>query len=305
MKIALIVPTLNAGHSWSEWLDALSQQTLRGEIELVIDSDSTDDTARCAEAAGMVVHRIRRKDFNHGATRQFGVRLAPDADLLVFLTQDAILADPMAIESIADCFEDPQVGAAYGRQLPHRGANPIEAHARLFNYPDQSQVKSFEDRKKFGIKTAFISNSFAAYRGAALEEVGGFPAHVILSEDTYVAAKMLVNDWKIRYCADAQVYHSHGYTFLQEFRRYFDIGTFHAQEPWIQAEFGGAGGEGMRYVLSELKYLVRANPLLILSALLRTGFKFLGYRLGKQEHSLANPIKRRLSMHKNYWQKRL
>lgn len=301
MKVALIVPTLNAGHIWKEWLDALSQQTVRGDIELVIDSDSTDDTVRLSEAAGIVSHRIRRKDFNHGATRQLGVRLAPDADLLVFLTQDAILAYPNAIERIVDCFKDTQVGAAYGRQLPRKAAKPIEAHARLFNYPGHSQVKSFEDRKIFGIKTAFISNSFAAYRRSALEEVGGFPAHVILSEDTYVAAKILMKGWKVAYCADAQVFHSHDYTLLQEFRRYFDVGVFHAREPWIQAEFGSAGGEGMRYVTSELKYLVKANFLLIPSALTRTGFKLLGYRLGKLERTMPNALKRLLSMHDNYW----
>lgn len=301
MKIALIVPTLNAGHIWKEWLDALSQQTLRGDIELVIDSDSTDDTALVAEAAGIMVHRIRRKDFNHGATRQFGARLTPDSDLLVFLTQDAILAHPKTIERIVDCFKEPRVGAAYGRQLPHKEANPIEAHARFFNYPNISQVKTFEDRVRLGIKTAFISNSFAAYRRAALEEVGGFPAHVILSEDTYVAAKMLMKGWKVAYCADAQVYHSHDYTLLQEFRRYFDVGVFHAREPWIQAEFGGAGGEGMRYVISELEYLVKANFLLIPSALMRTGFKLLGYRLGKLERLWPNAVKRQLSMHNNYW----
>ncbi len=302
MKVALIVPTLNAGHIWKELLDALGQQTLRGDIELVIDSDSTDDTVKLAEAAGIVVHGISRKDFNHGATRQLGVHLAPDADVLVFLTQDAILACPNSIERIVDCFKDAQVGAAYGRQLPRKVANPIEAHARLFNYPVLGQVRTFEDRKRLGIKTAFISNSFAAYRRAALEEVGGFPAHVIFGEDMYVAAKLLINGWKVAYCADAQIYHSHDYTLSQEFRRYFDIGVFHTQEPWIQAEFGSAGSEGMSYVVSELKYLAKANFLLIPSALIRTGFKLLGYRLGKLERLLPNALKRRLSMHNTYWQ---
>jgi len=302
MKIALIVPTLNAGPAWSEWLHALGQQTARCQIELIIDSDSTDQTAEFARAAGMVVHQIRRKDFNHGATRQLGVHLALGADFLLFLTQDAILAKPKAIESIVDSFKDPKVGAAYGRQLPHQGANPIEAHARRFNYPEQSQVKSFEDKERFGIKTAFLSNSFAAYRYTALAQVGGFPSDVIFGEDSYVAAKMLMKGWNIAYCADAQVYHSHAYTFLQEFRRYFDVGVLHAREPWIQAEFGSAGGEGMRYVLSELEYLANEKPQLIPSALFRTGFKLLGYRLGKRERLFSNAVKRRLSMHKNYWQ---
>lgn len=302
MKVALIVPTLNAGNIWKEWLDALSQQILRGDLELVIDSDSSDDTVLLAEAAGLVTHRIKRKDFNHGATRQFGVHLVPDADIFIFLTQDAVLAYPNAIELIVECFKYTQVGAAYGRQLPRKLAKPIEAHARLFNYPGHSQIMSFEDRKKFGIKTAFISNSFAAYRRTALEDIGGFPAHVILSEDTYVAAKMLMKGWEVAYSADAQVSHSHDYTLLQEFRRYFDVGVFHARESWIQAEFGGAGGEGMNYVISELKYLAKANFLLIPQALIRTGFKLFGYRLGKLERLLPNVLKKKLSMHDNYWQ---
>jgi rhamnosyltransferase len=302
VKIALIVPTLNAGHIWKEWIEALRQQTLKADVELIIDSDSNDETVQQAESAKIAVHKIKRVDFNHGATRQLGVQLAPDADVLIFLTQDAILAHPKSIELIVAAFQDPGVGVAYGRQLPHKEAKPIEAHARLFNYPGVSKIKTFDDRAALGIKTIFISNSFAAYRGVALEEVGGFPANVILGEDTFVATKMVMKGWKIAYCADAQVYHSHDYTLLQEFCRYFDVGAFHVQEPWIQAEFGGARGEGMRYLTSELKYLIKVNFLLIPMALMRTGVKLLGYRLGKLEGFLAKSVKRKLSMHKNYWQ---
>ena len=42
------------------------------------------------------------------------------------------------------------------------------------------------------MKTAFNSNSFAAYRRKALKDVGGFPINTILSEDMYVTAKMLL-----------------------------------------------------------------------------------------------------------------
>ena len=84
------------------------------------------------------------------------------------------------------------------------------------------------------MKTAFNSNSFAAYRRKALKDVGGFPINTILSEDMYVTAKMLLKNWSVAYCADAKVYHSHNYTIWQEFKRYFDIGVFHAKEAWIR-----------------------------------------------------------------------
>lgn len=141
-----------------------------------------------------------------------------------------------------------------------------------------------DDRKRFGIKTAFISNSFAAYQRSALSDVGGFPADTIMNEDTYVAGKMLLSDWKIAYRADAQVYHSHDYRFLDEFKRYFDIGVFHARTRWLQVRFGNVSGEGRRYVISELRYLRSNAPSLIPSALLRSILKWLGFKLGISLH---------------------
>jgi rhamnosyltransferase len=302
-KIGLIVPTLNAGQRWRHWLDALAAQTRKPDVLLLIDSSSTDDTVALAKLHGFEVRIISRAEFNHGATRQWGVSLLPaEVDLIVFLTQDALLADPRAIEHLADTFADERVGAAYGRQLPHVDAGPIGAHARLFNYPAENQTRALEDRQSYGIKTAFISNSFAGYRRAALAAVGGFPGDVIMNEDTFVAGRMLLTGWKIAYRADAEVHHSHDYGFGEEFRRYFDIGVFHARNPWLRERFGEVDGEGRRYVLSELVYLARRAFWLIPSALLRNGLKWLGYKLGSRWHrELPVAVRKRFSLHAAYW----
>ncbi len=301
-KVGLIVPTLNAGPVWPRWLDALDAQTRKPDILLVIDSCSTDGTAAMARQHGFKVKVIARSDFNHGATRQWGVGLMPDAEIVVFLTQDALLADTFAIERLVDAFANPQVGAAYGRQLPHADAGPIGAHARLFNYPEENQLRSFEDRLRFGIKTAFISNSFGAYRREALLDVGGFPLDIIMNEDTFVAGRMLQAGWKIAYRADARVHHSHDYGFREEFRRYFDIGVFHARTPWMRERFGHLEGEGRRFVISELHYLARNAPWLVPSAVIRTGLKWLGFRLGSGLHQgLPLWMKRLFSLHTAYW----
>jgi len=305
-KVGLIVPTLNAGKLWDAWLKAFEQQTRKPDFLLVIDSSSNDGTATLAQAHGFAVQVIPRLEFNHGGTRQLGISMLPEADIIVFMTQDALLAHPDALAKLLAEFEDERVGAAYGRQLPHHNAGPIGAHARLFNYPPQSQVRSLEDRQQFGIKTVFISNSFAAYRRSALMDVGGFPVDTIMNEDTYVVGKMLLDGWKIAYCADAQVYHSHDYGFLDEFKRYFDIGVFHAHTAWLRQNFGGAGGEGRRFVLSELQYHWKNKPSLIPSAMLRTGLKWLGFKLGSELHVLLPLfVKRRLSLHRAYWQRAL
>ena len=299
-KIGLVVPTLNAGSSWPTWLEALRQQTRKPDFLLVIDSSSTDYTVALARSHGFEVRIIPKSEFNHGGTRQFGVNLLPTADVLVFLTQDALLAKMDAIQRLVAGFEDEQVGAAYGRQLPHRNAGSIGAHARLFNYPPESQLRTLDDRRLYGVKTAFISNSFAAYRRSALSQVGGFPKSSIMNEDTYVAGKMLIAGWKIAYCADAQVYHSHDYGFLDEFKRYFDIGVFHSSTDWWRQTFGGLSGEGLRFVFSETVYLRQNNPLLIPSAWFRTGLKWLGFKLGMLHSRLPPAIRTRFSLHKTF-----
>jgi rhamnosyltransferase len=300
-KVGLIVPTLNAGSQWESWLKAFEHQTRIPDCLLVIDSSSSDDTAAMARAQGFNVQVIPKSEFNHGGTRQFGVSILSAVDIIVFLTQDALLANPDAIERLLAAFADERVGAAYGRQLPHRNAGPIATHARLFNYPAESQLRSLEDRTRFGIKTVFISNSFSAYRRNTLMQVGGFPVDTIMNEDTYVAGKMLVAGWKIAYCGDAQVFHSHDYSFLDEFKRYFDIGVFHTHTSWLQRTFGGASGEGLRFVISEMRYLMKHAPWLIHSAALRTGLKWLGFKLGALHLGLPQPIRRCFSLHKTYW----
>jgi rhamnosyltransferase len=300
-KVGLIVPTLNAGKLWNTWLTAFAEQTLKPDYLLVIDSSSSDGTAALARDYGFDVRIISRSEFNHGGTRQFGVNTLSTADIIVFLTQDALLAHPDAIEKLLAVFEDERVGAVYGRQLPHRNAGPIGAHARHFNYPAESQVRSLEDRKRFGIKTVFISNSFSAYRRSALMQVGGFPADTIMNEDTYVAGKMVMKGWKIGYSAEAQVFHSHDYGFVDEFKRYFDIGVFHAHTRWLQQTFGGASGEGLRYVISEIRYLAKHAPWLIPSAMFRTGLKWGGFKLGIMHSNLPKTMRSSLSLHKTYW----
>ncbi|MDO9241581.1 MAG: glycosyltransferase [Methylicorpusculum sp.] len=300
-KVGLIVPTLNAGLLWEDWLNKFEQQTRKPDYLLVIDSSSTDNTVAMALARGFAVKVIAKAEFNHGGTRQAGVSMLPDPDIIVFLTQDALLASPDALERLLAAFDDDRVGAVYGRQLPHQNAGPIAAHARLFNYPPESQLRSMEDKKRYGLKTVFISNSFAAYRLNALMMMGGFPVDTIMNEDTFVAGKMLTAGWKIAYCADAQVFHSHDYRFGDEFKRYFDIGVFHARCSWLQQTFGGASGEGLRYVLSETRYLIRQAPWLIPSALFRTGLKWLGFKLGALHLSIPFPLRSCFSLHKAYW----
>lgn len=299
--VAVIIPTHNAGHEFTLLRDSLIASGLKPDQILVLDSESKDRTSQIAVDAGFRVERILASQFRHGKSRQFATTFVPEAKILVFMTQDAMLADIHSISNLVNTFDDATVGAAFGRQLPRPEAGAIERHGRLFNYPDANQVRVFEDRKQIGFRAAFFSNSFAAYRRDAFDAVGGFNSDVIIGEDATMAAQLLATGWKTVYNGDAKVIHSHDFNFSQVLSRYFDTGVYHARMPWLLETFGEAGSEGRKFVISEINYLRKHAPWSIPRAVMLTFAKFLGYKLGRMEARLPMNIKLRLTGQRSYW----
>lgn len=303
--VALIIPTFNA----SAYLDSLLPVLARwidqeGRELLFVDSSSTDGTGELLTAANLGrVLTVNSADFDHGGTRAWAVEQV-NAEVVVMMTQDALPASAADIDRLVAAFANPKLGAAYGRQLPYQDCHLFGRHLRAFNYLGRSYVRSLEDSPRFGIKTAFLSNSFAAYRRSALLEVGNFKNGLILGEDNYAGGRLLLAGYELAYVAKAQVYHSHSYTVWQEFKRYFDIGVFHALEPWLIDTFGKPEGEGWRYVKSEFNCLRAQGAWLTLPQfLVRNACKLLGYKLGKQYLWLPKSWRPKLSMHHRWWSK--
>ena len=300
--VTIVIPVCNPNAKFLELLSNIQKQTVEFSV-LIIDSGQNDYYRQCIDElnCNIRIKKINATEFNHGGTRQLGMILYPQSDIYVFLTQDAILADEFAIANLLAVFCDDKVGAAYGRQIPHKDASLFARITREINYDRESHIYSLTDKEKYGIKTCFMSNSFAAYRRISMENVRGFPSNTILCEDMYVAAKMLMNGWKLAYASDACVYHSHNYTIVQEFKRYFDIGVFHTREKWIRKNFGEAEGEGKRFILYEIKQIMHQKPYLIAEMFCRDIAKWCGYRLGMLERFLPMKIKKIISMNARYW----
>ena len=252
-KVAIVIPTCNAGREFVRLLAEIAQQSLPIAYKLVIDSSSTDGTADVAKKYGWQVRSIPRAEFSHGGTRQMAVEmLSEDIEIVVFLTQDVRLPDRHSLEKLVGSFADCRVTAAYGRQLPHEGASIYAAVDREFNYPVVSRTKSMADSRELGIKTAFLSDSFAAYRVQDLVAIGGFPK-INICEDMYVAGKLLLAGKHIAYVAEAEARHSHEPKLKDMWKRYRAMGGFQRKNPWIKESFGSAGGEGMRLVRYQIR----------------------------------------------------
>ncbi|MGB1255150.1 MAG: glycosyltransferase family 2 protein [Thiolinea sp.] len=300
--VAVVVLTRNAGELWPAWLAGIKQQTVKAGRYLVIDSASTDGTAEQAKAAGMDVYVIDARDFNHGGTRQLAVELCPDAEFIVYLTQDAILEQTDSLEQLLREFADDSVAMAYGRHIAHKHAGLIEQHARSFTYPEQSARRTRQDFSRLGFRAAFSSDVYACYRVSALRSVGGFPQDVIVSEDSYVTACLLMAGWKTVYSAESRVRHSHQYSLRQVFQRYFDVGVFHAREAALLNGIGKPDKEAGAYVRSLIAFLSERQKLLLPYAAVLTLVKLLGFRLGKKYMSLPEFLCRFISVQKAYWQ---
>lgn len=301
MKYYIAIPTYNGGEVWRKAVNNIKKFSPPDIFVHVIDSGSKDDTTSIAEKAGFNVVTISSREFNHGGTRnKAAIEFIENYDVVVFLTQDAI-PESGFIDNIISVFQDESVACAYGRQCPHEDANPLAQHARKFNYPDKSYICGKENIPEMGLKTVFMSNSFSAYRLDIFKELCYFPSNTILCEDMFYTARAILAGYKVAYVSNAVVRHSHNYTAIEEFKRYFDIGVFHCKESWIREKIGGASGEGKKFIISELIFLLKNAPHWIPVACINNFMKILGYKIGKRYKVLPKKIIKIFSMHKRYW----
>src|SRR5690606_5933880 len=101
-NVRVVVPVYNGGAVWREAAAALHRaaQASRHNVRIsVVDSSSHDDSVATAREHGFDVSGIESRDFDHGGTRNAAVRGDP-ADIYVFLTQDAVLDHPKALDTL-------------------------------------------------------------------------------------------------------------------------------------------------------------------------------------------------------------
>lgn len=294
--VGCAVITHRSKHHLKHCLPPLLRSSLKPRV-LVVNSSSFDGTVEEAKALGAETLVIPRTDFNHGTTRELA-RKQLNTDIAVMITPDAYFESEMALETLVKPIKENKASVAYARQIPHHGADFFETFARAFNYPEQSQLRSFDDISKYGVYTFFCSDSAAAYSNHALDHVGGFPS-VLLGEDTVAVAKLLRQGHKIAYVAEALVRHSHRYSLKEEFCRNFDIGL--ARKSYGQLLECKDTKRGVEYVKTMLQCLFKEAPHKIPYAFLHIAAKWFGYQIGRSSSDAPLWFKKRLSTQDFYW----
>lgn len=301
MEVDVLIPVYRPDGKLTELLKRLKMQNYPIHRVILM---NTEEKHFPAELTGIwdrvEVYHLAKEEFDHGGTRDRGVRMST-ADLVVCMTQDAMPADETLIEELVKPFDDPEVWAAYARQLPNEDCREVEKYTRSFNYPEQSTVKTKEDLDRLGIKTFFCSNVCAAWRREKYLELGGFVKHTIFNEDMILAGTMIKQGGKIAYCAKAKVIHSHNYSAFQQFHRNFDLAVSQTMYPEV---FGGirSESEGIKLVKKSLSYCIKiGKPWLMIQVVTQSAGKLLGYKMGQRYRSLPMWLILRCTMSPSFW----
>ena len=300
--VDVIIPAYHPGKEFATLIKRLEKQSVSIHRIIVMNTEESmwnKEWEKLSDA--MEVHHLTKEEFDHGGTRARAAELS-DADVMVFMTQDAMPADrELLAELLKALDQEENIAAAYARQLPNAECSFVERYTRAFNYPDRSVVKTKDDLDKYGIKTFFCSNVCAAYKKDIYEKQGGFVRRTIFNEDMIYAGGLIQAGYGIVYAAEARVIHSHNYNCMQQFHRNFDLGVSQAEHPEI---FEGvpSEGEGMRLVKKTLAYLIHSGRIwLIPGFVLQCAGKYAGYLAGKKFRKLPKKFILWCTMSPNYW----
>lgn len=305
-RVDVIIPVYKPDRGFLTMIEKLQAQTVPVSRIILMNTEQKYldrllyGTTLEREHHNITVKHLSKREFDHGRTRNQGVKLS-DADVFVMMTQDAIPADDFLIERLLTGLRGEKTAVAYARQLPGKGSSEAERYTRQFNYPEQPRVKTKEDLPELGIKTFFCSNVCAAYRRDVFDSLGGFVNRAIFNEDMLYAAKAVEAGYGIAYVSQAMVYHSHNYTYRQQFRRNFDLGVSQADHPEVFAAYPSES-EGIRLVKSTVAHLKKKGMWnKIPSVIIQSGFKYMGYLMGKRYRRLPGRIVTACSSNREYW----
>lgn len=302
----VIIPVYRPDEKLKRLINALLSQSLLPRRIILINTEREEflkfspEEEFLAQSPRLKLYHISKAEFNHGATRNYGVSLS-DAPFFVCMTDDAVPAGNTMMEELLKPFSSESTGISYARQLPDPDCGIIERYTRSFNYPETAKIKTAKDLPELGIKTFFASNVCAAYRRSYFDALGGFPDHTIFNEDMIYARHLIDAGYAISYTAKAEVIHSHNYSGIEQLYRNFDLGVSHAQFP---EEFSGirAEAEGRKLVLQTCRYLLKLHkPWLIVKLIWQSGCKYIGYFLGKRYQKFPAWFVKRCSMNHSYW----
>lgn len=280
MNISIICPLYNG----ERYIESLHKSILEQErvdvcsIDYVL-TETGDNSEEILKCLGAAYTKIKPSEFSHSKTREEAVFRAK-GDIAVFITQDIIINDKLWLYNLTFPIENGECEASFSRQLCDN--NTIEKYIREKNYPNISRIVSKEDIDKLGLMTFFYSDAASAVRRDVFLELNGYDQKRLpTNEDMYLAHKLITNGYRIKYCADSKIIHSHKFTLKQLYSRYYATGVFFKENSYLLNYNANESGFALlKYVLKraskEGNFSVLANVIPNFAA------RFMGNYFGKR-----------------------
>lgn len=279
MKIDIICPLYNAENDIENLHKSLLSQkgVVINEIKYVL-TESNDNTENKLNNLKVKYKKIKKEEFSHSLTREQEA-FESQADIVVFITQDIKIQRDDWLYYLTKDIINGTVDACYSRQLCDN--NTIEKYTRECNYPKISKIVSKADIEKMGLKTFFFSDASSAIKRETFVKLNGYDNKKLpISEDMYIAYKLIMNDYKIKYCAESEVVHSHQFTLKQYYNRYKDTGKFFKENSYLNNyKVNKAGGSMAVYVLK--RALQDKNWSVLIKYIPNMTARFIGMKMGK------------------------
>lgn len=279
MTVDIICPLYNAENDIENLHKSLLiQKNVKiNEIKYIL-TESNDNTEKKLKELKIDFQKIKKEEFSHSLTREKAA-FDSKADIVVFITQDVKIKRDDWLYYLTKDIIDGTVDACYSRQLCDN--NTIEKYTRECNYPEVSRIVSKEDIEKLGLKTFFFSDASSAIKRETFVKLNGYDhKNLVINEDMYIAYKLITNGYKIKYCAESEVVHSHQFTLKQYYNRYKDTGKFFKENSYLNNyKVNQAGGNMAVYVLK--RALQDKNWSALAKYIPNMATRFIGMKMGK------------------------
>lgn len=304
MDISIICP-LYKGEKYIKrlhgWLTSQCNVNVK-EILYILTKTDNDNSEKILNELNAKYKVIKPEEFSHSLTREKAAFEA-EGDIIVFITQDIVVVNHMWLYNLTKDILEGNCEAAFSRQICDN--KTIERYTRMKNYPKESRIVSKKDIKTLGIMTYFYSDAASAIRKDIFIKLKGYDGKVLLTnEDMYIAYKIINNGYRIKYCADSEVIHSHKYTYKALLKRYFDQGVFLKQHEYI------ANSGDSESAISLLKFVVKnsikeKNIKVLFDIIPNFGVRFIGNKLGRRYEKLSKDKILKLTATQSYWKNKV
>jgi len=294
-ETSIVILTKNAGKQFKQVLEMIFSQAYRKFEVIIIDSGSTDGTLEIASRFKARIVRINPDDFGHGRTRNMGARLAK-GKFVVFVTQDALPGNQDWLGALVKSMEK-DVAGAYSRQIPKKGTSPMEDFFLRDKYRGKRIVRRGKGKNMDDIH--FSDRSSCVRRDLLVKYP--YAEDLVLAEDQKWAKQMLEMNHVIVYEPASVVYHSHNYSLVKVFKKWFDVGSAFRRIGKSESSTGFLVGKGMGYYWREFTFLLVNHPLWIPYAVIYDFLKLAGFLVGKMERMLPHWMKKHLSLYSLHW----